>query len=87
MMSLRYASQIMSLHPAIQTMSFRSESGASRRGQIKAILLRQCCPLENKSSEISCEAAEGIARGQYPQITPSSDSIMWRPFRLVSLFC
>ena len=39
MMSLCYASQIMSLHPAIHTMSFCSESGASWRGQIKAIPL------------------------------------------------
>ena len=37
MMSLRYASQIMILHPKIHTMSVRSVPGPTGRGHIKVV--------------------------------------------------
>ena len=39
MMSLRYASKIMSLHPAIQTMSFRSEKMFPRNQTLGATVI------------------------------------------------
>ena len=51
-------------------MSVRSVPGATGRGPLQgeARSMPFRCPLENKSSEISGEAADGIARGQNPQI-------------------